>query len=720
MTESRVIPLEQFAAPLGGDQAAACRRRDDLSPRLAKNARPLTDEEIASLRNGGNTCDDWSRVSVCDPFTPSLVRDVHFVGSVRLGALARGALECGGMAMATGITRTTLVNCDIGADPAIRDVGLLARCTVGTRCILQHVTAIDTTDDAHFGQGSVVELAVVNEAGGREISPFAGIRPATVVLQASRRDDETLHEALRKLTDAARSAEPGWPSVIADGSCVLSCSRLRNVQLGPACVVDGAALLENVTLQSTAESPVRVGANVTLRDGVAAPGCRADTAATAERFVLGENATLKLATRVVDSVVGDNSTIACCEVISSLLMPGHEQHHNNSFLIAAQVGGQSNVAAGATIGSNHNSRSADGEIHAGRGFWPGLCTSLKHSSRFAPFTLLAKGDYPAELNIPLPFSLVSNDDAANRLLVMPAYWWMHNMYALFRNRWKTARRDRRRLACQPIETDAFAPDTAEEILRARRLLAIWAAKAYLGQAGQTWTGQDTDELARVGRQLFLDGQDRTDSLDVIGEDMEHSRRPVHILKPRRAWIAYRQMLHYYAGRTLLEMLESTEDLSPDALHEALHQPRETRWVNLGGQPVLESDIDALTREIRTGTLTCWDAVHDRLDALQEQYPRRRRHHALSVLQLILGTPKLNRNEWAHTLRELAALQQIVSDEVARTRRKDDENPFRAAVYRSQAEMQAVLGTAETNEFVAHVRSESERIIARIEAVLQRL
>ena len=48
------------------------------------------------------------------------------------------------------------------------------------------------------------------------------------------------------------------------------------------------------------------------------------------------------------------------------------------------------------------------EILAGRGFWPGLCTTLKHSCRFASFTLLAKGDYPAELCVPLPFLISSN------------------------------------------------------------------------------------------------------------------------------------------------------------------------------------------------------------------------------------------------------------------------------------------------------------------------
>ncbi|MFP4139569.1 MAG: DUF4954 family protein [Phycisphaerae bacterium] len=715
---THAIPLADLIDPPGSDAEAFGARRDELSADLVGSARPVSDDEIAALQRNGCTCDDWSTVRVCDPFTPSLVRDVAFHGLVRIGSLTPRALRRDGLAVPTGIARATLVQCDIGADPAIGNIGLLARCCVGERCILQDVAAIDTTPDAHFGQGSVVRIATVNEAGGREVHPFASIRPADVVLQANRRDDGTLHEKLSGFADAARSIQPGSPGVIGDGACVLSAGRLRNVCIGPAAMVQAPALLDNVTLLSRREAPVRVGGNVTLRDGLVGPGCRVETGATAERFVLGENVTLKLAARVVDSAVGDNSTIACCEVVSALLMPAHEQHHNNSFLIAAQVGGVSNIAAGATIGSNHNSRSPDGEIHAGRGFWPGLCSSLKHNSRFASFTLLAKGSYPSELDIPLPFSLVSNGGGGS-LLVMPAYWWMHNMYALMRTSWKVQRRDHRAIADQPIEFDPFGPDTAEEMLRGRRLLAIWAGKAYLGQAGQTWDGQDQDELARVGEQLFRREDQQPDRLDVLGEAMENSSRPVRVLKPRRAWHAYRQMLHYYAGRTLLSFLESAADLSPDALEQSLGAPRRTRWVNLGGQLVLESDVDALAEEIRTGALVGWEAVHERLDALQEAYPQRRCRHAAAVLKRILTTDKLNRNEWAHTLRELAALQKIVADEVVRTRRKDDVNPFRASTYRSQAEMKAVVGTVETNEFVAHIRRETDELLSRIEAVLRR-
>ena len=108
---------------------------------------------------------------------------------------------------------------------------------------------------------------------------------------------------------------------------------------------------------------------------------------------MASHSQLKYGARLINSYLGNNSTISCCEVLNSLIFPAHEQHHNNSFLCASLIMGQSNIAAGATIGSNHNSRGADGEIIAGRGFWPGLCVSLKHNSKFASFTILAKGGF---------------------------------------------------------------------------------------------------------------------------------------------------------------------------------------------------------------------------------------------------------------------------------------------------------------------------------------
>ena len=241
-------------------------------------------------------------------------------------------------------------------------------------------------------------------------------------------------------------------------------------------------------------------------NGIVGLGCHVFYGCKAVRFVMGNNSKLKYGARLIHSFLGDNSTVSCCEILNNLVFPAHEQHHNNSFLVAALVLGQSNLAAGATVGSNHNSRANDGEIQAGRGFWPGLCVTVKHPSRFASFVLLVQGSYPAELDIPLPFSLVSNDEERGRLVVIPAYWWMYNMYALARNTWKFQTRDHRRTKTQKIEFDALAPDTAEEILRALELLEVWVAKAHLRRTAARDSNVEGSQLAALGRRLLQDGR----------------------------------------------------------------------------------------------------------------------------------------------------------------------------------------------------------------------
>ena len=83
-----------------------------------------------------------------------------------------------------------------------------------------------------------------------------------------------------------------------------------------------------------------------------------------EQCFLDKLVTIKQYARVIQSAVGCNSTIACGEVQNCFIAPLHEQHHNSSFLIAAGIGGQSNIASGANLGSNHNSRANDGTMEA--------------------------------------------------------------------------------------------------------------------------------------------------------------------------------------------------------------------------------------------------------------------------------------------------------------------------------------------------------------------
>jgi hypothetical protein len=462
-------------------------------------------------------------------------------------------------------------------------------------------------------------------------------------------------------------------------------------------------------------------------NGIVGYGCHAFYGSKAVRFVMGRRSNLKYGARLIHSVLGDNSTVSCCEILNNLIFPVHEQHHNNSFLIASLIQGLSNMAAGATIGSNHNSRANDGEIRAGRGFWPGLSVTLKHSSRFASFVIIAKGNYPYELNITLPFSLVNHNAKEDRLEVMPAYFWMYNLYALERNSWKAADRDKRVVKVQHIETDYLAPDTAEEIIAALARMEGWfeaagvgaaslAASALPAQAGERppdHAGDEDPEYAYAG--------EKGDEIPAPG--MERHKRPAVLLKPRKAWAAYREMLRYYAVKTLIAYLEERPELGFSALVEELEAgsgaKRVADWVNMGGQIVPAFRVDALRAQIREGKLQTWEAVHRVYDEFHAAYPLDRARHALGVLQYLSLKPA-DSGAFIGELDYALETRRRITEQVYRSRAKDFDDPFRAITYRNKQEMDQVVGKAEDNFFVTLAKKDLARFEETVGALKERL
>ena len=729
MVEVTVIPTTRFGRgfipaaylPRGKDEYYL---RNAQSPKPLDRWRALRSEEVEALVKNGNTCDDWDSMLVTDPFNPHLIKNSEFVGLVRIGRLEDVVLEHHDLQTPVGITDSLVVSCDVGDNSAIHQVRYLAHCIVGDHVILLNIDEMHTTNHAKFGNGIVkdgedekarVSLDLMNEAGGRNVLPFDGMIPADAYLWARYRDDKRLQRRLREITQAAFDSRRGFYGMVGDACVVKNCRIIKDVKIGPCCYIKGANKLKNLTIRSSEEEPTQIGEGVELVNGIVGLGCHIFYGCKAVRFVMGGNANLKYGARLIHSVLGENSTVSCCEMLSNLIFPAHEQHHNNSFLIASLLMGQSNLAAGASIGSNHNSRANDGEIRAGRGFWPGLCTTVKHSSRFASFCLLAKGDYPAELDIPLPFALLNNDVARDRLEVMPAYWWRHNMYALARNSWKFHSRDKRKTPTQKIEFDALGPDTVEEIFAGLHLLEIWTAKV----ADPSARGRSDAALAAAGRELLCAAPERTAGLEILGERMEKSGRKVVILKAREGYHAYRQMLHYYGVTNLLDWMEAHPKSRLADLRKALAAARVTEWDNLGGQLVRLRDVERLRTRIGAGRLGSWKAIHAAYDKLWQAYPRDKRRHACATLRDLLGVRDLTPALWRRALDEGLAIQRHVCEQVYASRRKDYRNAFRQATYRSPAEMRAVVGTAEDNSFVKQVRRETDAFAKRVAAAKRR-
>ncbi len=705
----KFIPAEYL--PKGKDEYYL---RDRQSKTPVGGWRHLRSEEVERLVKNANTAENWDEILVTNEFDTDQIKNSKFYGLVRIGRLRNNILHHHDLRLPSGITDSMIISSDIGDDVAIHNVHYLAHYIIGDHCILFNVQEMHCTNHAKFGNGVVKDgepenvrtwIDVMNENGCRRILPYDGMITADAYLWAKYIDDAPLQENLKKLTQKCTDTQRGFYGTTGSHCVIKNSLIVKDVKILSHCYIKGANKLKNLTINSSEQEPTQIGEGVELVNGIIGYGCHIFYGCKAVKFILGNNSNLKYGARLINSFLGDNSTISCCEVLNNLIFPAHEQHHNNSFLIASVVMGQSNMAAGATIGSNHNSRANDNEIQAGRGFWPGLCTSVKHSCRFASFTLLSKADYPAELDIPLPFSLINNNVHNDRLEVMPAYWWMYNMFALARNSWKFQDRDKRIHKNQNIEFDPFAPDTIEEIVKARTLLEIWTAKASLLAGGKPVTGKN-EELITLGRKLLSGKEADIDKLEVLGENMENTKRKVLILKPWKSYHAYGDILHYYGTKNLMEYLTNNPKASFPMMCKALKGTRNSEWVNLGGQLMQDDDLDNLRSDIGTGKLKSWKDIHNRYNDLWIKYKLDKQKHAYAALCELIGVEKLTNEAWYAALDKTVKIQKFISEQVYSSRKKDFENPFKQTTFRNKEEMKAAFGTVEENSFIIQVRQET--------------
>jgi hypothetical protein len=678
--------------------------------------RHLRSDEVERLVKNDNTSNNWDEILVTDQFETSQIKNTRFFGLVRIGTIRKVVLQHHDLRVLSGITNSLIISCDIGDDVAIHDVHYLAHYIIGDNCILFNIQEMNTTNHAKFGNGIVKEgepenirtwVDLMNETGCRKVLPFDGMTTADAYLWAKYIDDTALQANLKKITQNSIDNRRGFYGTTGSHCVIKNSLILKDVKIGSYCYIKGANKLKNLTINSSEAEPAQIGEGVELVNGIIGYGCHIFYGCKAVKFILGNNSSLKYGARLINSFLGDNSTISCCEVLNNLIFPAHEQHHNNSFLIASVVMGQSNMAAGATIGSNHNSRANDNEIQAGRGFWPGLCTSVKHSCRFASYILLNKSDYPAELDIPLPFSLLNNNISEDQLEVMPAFWWLYNMYALTRNSWKFKQRDKRIKKVQNIEFETFAPDTIEEIIIARGLLEIWTAKAGLLNKAIPGDITDTNELAVLGRELLSGTEEEVNRLEVLGENLENSRRKVKILKTYKAYHAYGDMLLHYAIKNLLAYFHSKPQATFSSMLVDLNEKRQMEWINLGGQIMKKKDLDKLRSDIGSGKLNSWKEIHDRYNKLWDRYPVDKQKHAFGILCELLQTDKPTSMQWESALNKSVDIQQYICDQVYNSRKKDYDNPFRQATFRNPDEMKAAIGTIDDNSFIIQIRKETE-------------
>lgn len=694
--------------------------QDEYTLRFQQNPRDdyreLTASEIQELIANGNWSSDWSKVKVSAIFDPKQIQNCKFYGLVRIGNLSPSYLEYRNLQLPIGLYHSTIISSDFGDDVAVHHVGYLSYFIVGNEVLLSQIKEMETGSTAKFGNGILrdgeesgkrIQLELCNENGARSVYPFDGMQAADVYLWTRNRHDHQLQRRFEELTDQKFGTQRGYYSQVGDRCVIKNTFTIKNVKIGTDAYIKGVNKLKNVTINSSQESYTQIGEGCELVNGIIGYGCRIFYGVKAVRFILASYSQLKYGARLINSYLGDNSTISCCEVLNSLIFPAHEQHHNNSFLCAALVMGQSNMAAGATVGSNHNSRAADGEIIAGRGFWPGLCVSLKHNSRFASYCLIVKGDFLHELDIQLPFTLVSNDVQHDRLVLIPGYWFMYNMYALVRNANKYEARDNRHFKNQYFEYDMLAPDTVNEMFAGMDALALAVSESL--QPGENKT---QEERILAGRDLLANNIDLKDKTIVLS-GAENSRRPTVIQKVGEAYHLYRSFIKYYGVLHLMDALES--GLSLDDILENLSAEKRTNWENIGGQLIESNALRLFLKDIKSKSIDSWDDIHEFYHERSKDYPLDKRKHALlSLIEILtLEGVEISKDKIVSLLDEALGQRIWIGEQIYKSRAKDYKNPFKNMVYATDEERDIVVGRLEENSFINQQQKELEIFKIRV-------
>src|SRR5687767_3382312 len=287
--------------------------------------RELSAYEKKILQKNNNTSDDWNKVLVSDAFDPELVKNCNFHGLVRIGKLEPFFLDYHDIRIPVGLYNSTIISCDFGDNVVISNVSYMSHYIIGSEVIIMNVDELHVTDHSKFGNGIIkdgepesvrVWLEICNENAGRKILPFNGMLPGDAWLWSRFRHDAKLMQCFREFTEKRFDKQRGYYGKIGDRTVIKNTSIIKDVWIGSDAYIKGANKMKNLTINSSPEAHSQIGEGCELVNGIIDFGCRVFYGVKAVRFVMATNSQLKYGARLINSYLGNNSTISCCEVLN--------------------------------------------------------------------------------------------------------------------------------------------------------------------------------------------------------------------------------------------------------------------------------------------------------------------------------------------------------------------------------------------------------------------
>lgn len=545
--------------------------------------RKLIEDEVLQLKSQSCVADNWGDIEVSEGFDTKHVHHTRFSGLVKLGIFRSCFSLPGGIKKHAGLRHVTLHNVTVGDNCCIENIqNYIANYDIGDDAFIENVDIIVVDKVSKFGNG--VEVAVLNETGGREVLINDKLSAHQAYVMALYRHRPELVNRMRQITDHYSNKHASDRGYIGNRVMILNTGSVKNVKVGDCCRIEGTCRLENGSINSNEMAPVHIGYGVICEDFIISSGSHVDDGTMLSRCFVGQACQLGHNYSASDSLFFSNCQGENGEACAIFAGPFTVTHHKSTLLIAGMFSFM-NAGSGSNQ-SNHMYKL--GPIHQGtmeRGAKTTSDSYILWPAKVGAFSLVMGRHVNHSDTSNLPFSYLI--EQGNTTYLVPGV----NLRSVgtIRDAQKWPKRDKRKdankLDC--INYNLLSPYTIQKMFKGRSVLKD--LKRVSGETSELYSYQS----AKIKNSSLNGG------------------------------IKYYEIaIHKFLGNSIIKRLEGLNFLNNEEIRQRLKPDTEIglgEWVDVSGLIAPKSEIDKLLCDIECGRVNTLKEINACFEDMHRNY-----------------------------------------------------------------------------------------------------
>lgn len=545
--------------------------------------RKLSEDEVLQLKSQSCLADDWEKIWVAADFTTDYVHHTRFSGEVRLGVFETDFTLPGGIKKHAGLRHVTLHNVTVGDNCCIENVqNYIANYEIGHDTFIENVDIMLVDGVSKFGNG--IEVAVLNETGGREVLINDKLSAHQAYITTLYRHRPGLIARMKEITDFYSNKHASDRGTVGCHVMILNTGSIKNVRIGDYCRISGTCRLYNGSINSNEEAPVRIGDGVICDDFIISSGSSVDDGAMLMRCFIGQACKLGHNYSASDSLFFSNCQGENGEACAIFAGPFTVTHHKSTLLIAGMFSFM-NAGSGSNQ-SNHMYKL--GPIHQGtleRGAKTTSDSYVLWPARIGAFSLVMGRHVNHADTSNLPFSYLIEQN--NTTYLVPGV----NLRSVgtIRDAQKWPKRDRRTDSHKLdfINYNLLSPYTVQKMFKGREILLN--LRHASGELSDIYSFHST----KIRNSALVKG---------IG--------------------FYETAIHKFLGNSVIKRMEGIDFKNNEEIRACL-KPDTTigsgEWVDISGLIAPKSEIDGMIDRIESGEINRLKCINAEFERMHRNY-----------------------------------------------------------------------------------------------------